>query len=192
MEFVNNNDNLLIFLDINMPEMTGIEFLENIISKPLVIFTTAYEEYALKGYELGVIDYLLKPFTFERFCKAIDRINQLNLNIESSDLNSYMLIKADYKMVKINLSDILYIEGMKDYLRIHTSDNKSIMTLRSFSSIMTELDSHNFIRIHKSYIISLNKITSIDKESIYMKNIKIPIGKSYKSELLNRLKDNKH
>jgi Response regulator of the LytR/AlgR family len=159
LKFIEKNNVDLIFLDICMDGMTGIDFLESVVNPPLIIITSAYEEYAVKGFEYNVCDYLLKPYSYERFEKGVEKVKS-KLYIESSrkDMESnYILVKTEYKIEKIFLDDILYIEGMKDYLRIHTKTQK-VMTLRTFNSMEEELEDYSFIRIHRSYMVPIKKL----------------------------------
>lgn len=180
----------LIFLDIRMKKLSGIQFLESLQHKPKVIITSAYDEYALKGYELSVADYLLKPFTFDRFLKSVDKVyNQLS---ESSGKNStgFIFVKTEYRIEKIEIKDILYIQGMKDYLQIHTS-NQNIMTLQTFKNLLEILPGSDFQRVHNSYIVSISKIENIERNRIRIGQNLIPISESYKSQFYNILKKRK-
>ncbi len=170
----------LLFLDINMDELSGIELLENSKIDSQVIITTAYQKYALKGYELNVTDYLLKPFTFDRFLKAVSKAQE---NITKSLSMSVVqpesiFVKTENRLEKINISDILYIEGMRDYRRIHTV-NKRIMTLQNFSELEQILPSNLVCRVHKSYMVGINKIESIERRRIKISDQIIPISETY-------------
>ena len=190
--FLRENDVHLVFLDIQMDEFTGIQLLETIKDPPYVVLTTAYDEYALKAYELDVIDYLLKPIPFDRFVKATEKvyarflkdINQKQIihtdkDVKKTEKPEFTFIKSGNKTVKIYFDKILYIEGMRDYLQIHTEDSK-IMTLLNFKSIQEILDPQKFIRVHKSYIISVDKIDYIENNSIKIKQKLIPVSNTYK------------
>ncbi|MCG6186271.1 LytR/AlgR family response regulator transcription factor [Maribellus maritimus] len=197
--FLRENKIDLIFLDIQMDEFTGIQLLETIKDPPYVILTTAYDEYALKAYELDVMDYLLKPIPFERFVKAVEKVYARFLR-EASHKNhqtsgeihqtvtapDYTFIKSGNKTVKVYFNKILYIEGMRDYLQIHTEDSK-IMTLLNFKTIQEVLDPKKFIRVHKSYIIAIDKIDYIENNAIKIKNKLIPVSNSYKVPFFNML-----
>ncbi|MGF7080971.1 LytR/AlgR family response regulator transcription factor [Mucilaginibacter sp. UYCu711] len=186
----------LLFLDIQMPKLTGIELLRTIKNPPAVIITTAYPEYAIEGYELDVIDYLLKPVTFERLLKAIDKFETRNnpnykriqdFEKEPSQFNdAFIYVKSDKRMVRIALKDIIYIEGLKDYVKIHTLDTK-IMTYRTMTYFEEKLAATQFIRIHRSFIISLTHITSYSAAEISMGGEIIPIGSTYVKEVSRRL-----
>ena len=170
----------LLFLDINMDELSGIELLENSKIDSQVIITTAYQKYALKGYELNVTDYLLKPFTFDRFLKAVSKAQEnitKSLSISVVQPES-IFVKTENRLEKINISDILYIEGMRDYRRIHTV-NKRIMTLQNFSELEQILPSNLVCRVHKSYMVGINKIESIERRRIKISDQIIPISETY-------------
>ena len=169
----------LLFLDINMDELSGIELLESSKIDSQVIITTAYQEYALKGYELNVTDYLLKPFTFDRFLKAVNKAQEnINLSVHSAPPLESIFVKTENRLEKINISDILYIEGMRDYRRIHTV-NKRIMTLQNFSELEQILPSNLVCRVHKSYMVGINKIESIERRRIKISDQIIPISETY-------------
>jgi DNA-binding LytR/AlgR family response regulator len=188
--FLKTNSVDLIFLDIRMKKLSGIQFLESLQIKPKVIITSAYDEYALKGYELDVADYLLKPFTFERFLKSLDKVyNQIN-SIERGYSNDFIFVKTEYRIEKVEINDILYIQGMKDYLQIHTTDRK-IMTLQTFKNLLEILPPINFQRVHNSYIVSISKIDNIERNRIRIGKELIPISDSYKDKFYGILKDRK-
>jgi len=168
----------LLFLDINMDELSGIELLENSKIDSQVIITTAYQKYALKGYELNVTDYLLKPFTFDRFLKAVSKAQENITKSVSTVQPESIFVKTENRLEKINISDILYIEGMRDYRRIHTV-NKRIMTLQNFSELEQILPSNLVCRVHKSYMVGINKIESIERRRIKISDQIIPISETY-------------
>lgn len=178
----------LIFLDINLGKMSGIQLLEAGNIKSQVIIITAYQEYALKGFELNVTDYLMKPYTFERFVQAVERA-QGNLSKEEVPTDKdFIFVKTEYRLEKIFLSEILYIEGMGDYRRIHAT-NKRIMTLQTFKEFEQQISSNIICRVHKSYMVSLDKIDSIERDRIKIKDTMIPISETYKKfffELIHR------
>ncbi len=183
----------LIFLDIRMPQLNGNDFLKTLKNPPKVIITSAYTEYALEGYELDVVDYLMKPITFERFLKAVNKaffttpykIEGLNKS-EDKKSEAFVYFRADRKMVKVMLRDILYIESMKDYIKVFTT-NGTLITKQSISSVDEMLPEKEFIRVHRSYIISLNKIKTFTSELIEIESSEIPIGKLYRNEVLKML-----
>ena len=183
----------LIFLDIQMPDLTGVELLKTMNQNPVVIFTTAYSEYALEGYQLDVVDYLLKPFSFERFVQAINKaVDLLNLRSHPAKLNSgadpgkFITVKGDRKIYKIRLSDIRYIEGLKEYVSYYT-ETERIIILQSLKSLEELLPSNQFIRIHKSYIASIERIRSVENNKIVIGDQRLPLGKSYKNEVMKRV-----
>ncbi|WP_442266631.1 LytR/AlgR family response regulator transcription factor [Tenacibaculum sp. ZS6-P6] len=173
----------VIFLDINMPKMNGLVFLRSVSIKPYIIITTAYREYAADSFELNVLDYLVKPIPFARFLKSINKLNQqlyLKQNAEKSlnEPDSFIFLKVDKKLVKIKYQDILYIESLKDYIKIYTNDNNFIVH-KSLTSITEELPSKKFIRIHRSYTIALDKVDSIEGNLIGIGKKRITIGRKY-------------
>lgn len=190
-EILNSQSIDLLFLDIKMPNITGIEFLKNLKNPPKTILTTAYRDYALEGYDLGVVDYLLKPITFERFFKAVDRfLNEVpkgDVKIKESTENKYIVVKSGIKNYKIEINNILYIESLKDYIKITLIDGKSITSKYKISDIEAELESNFFLRIHRSFIINSTKITAFTNNEIEINGVEIPIGASYKDNALSFL-----
>lgn len=186
----------LLFLDIQMPHLTGIELLRTLKNPPPVIMTTAYREFALEGYELNVIDYLLKPISFERFLKAIDKYESIkntdNITLAvpvkeiTNDLEGFMYVKSDKKMVRVLLKDLLYIESLKDYIKIHLTD-KTIITYQTLTYFEEKLSANHFIRIHRSYIISFHHISAYSATQVEIGKVSIPIGSSYGKEVLKKL-----
>jgi DNA-binding LytR/AlgR family response regulator len=176
----------LLFLDICMPDIDGIQFLKSIQSKPLVIFTTGFKEYALNGYDFDIVDFLLKPFDFERFLKAVNKAHNLisKSSMTPAQLHKpkqFIFVKADYKLVKINLEDILFVEGLKDYIKIYTKQ-KLILTLMSISAIEEKLPADEFFRLHRSYIISLSKIDSVSRHRVIIGEKFIPVSVPYREK----------
>ncbi len=174
----------LIFLDISMPFISGIDFIKTLKNPPEIIVTTAHKDFAIESYELNVLDYLLKPISFERFLKAINKLKDhsaadLKPEAESSEKDLFMYVKSDKKNVKILLSEILFIESLKDYIKIHTT-NKTIITQAQISAIEQRLPD-SFLRIHRSFIISKDKITAYTQHDFEIGKHQIPIGRSYKS-----------
>ncbi|WP_394746734.1 LytR/AlgR family response regulator transcription factor [Spongiimicrobium salis] len=180
LAYLKTNKVDVLFLDINMDELTGVELLESSKIESQVIITTAYQEYALKSYELNVTDYLLKPFTFNRFLqaanKALDNLDKVMTNITPE----FLFVKTENRLEKINLQDILYIEGMRDYRRIHTVE-KRIMTLQNFKEFEQIIPPNLVCRVHKSYMVSLSKIDSIERNRIRISGQLIPISETYKA-----------
>lgn len=183
LAYLNENKVDLLFLDINMDELSGIELLESSTISSQVIITTAYQEYALKGYELQITDYLLKPFTFNRFLQAVNKAQE-NLTKRNPDkLPDFIFIKTENRLEKIMLNEILYIEGMRDYLRIHTT-SKKIMTLQSFTELEQLIPAHLVCRVHKSYMVAINKIESVERNRIKIADQLIPVSDTYKDAFL--------
>ena len=201
LEFLRDKKTDLVFLDIQMEKFTGIQLLEILRNPPKIIITSAYDNYALKGYELDVTDYLLKPISFERFLKAVTKVGRESRadraskpSMEKEDQvkppADFIFIKADYHMHKVKLENILFIEGMKDYLRLHLP-NERIMTLMSFMKMEKVLPPERFMRVHKSYLVSLDKIERIERNTIIISGHKIPIGNKYKKEFFEYLEKEK-
>ena len=193
MHFANDNDVDLILLDIQMPELAGIQFMKIMQDKSNFILTTAYDKFALEGYEYDVIDFLLKPITFERFMvaanKAKDRLANLSdsINTESQEPKDYIFVKSEYKIQKVDLSDILYLEGMGDYINVQRSSGK-LLTLENIKSFHERLPSSRFLRVHKSYIISLEKIDFIERNRVKIGDKLIPISNTYQKDFWKRVK----
>ncbi|WP_372752772.1 LytR/AlgR family response regulator transcription factor [Labilibaculum sp.] len=191
MELLQEQDVDLIFLDINMPRLSGINFLKTYKNPPMVVITTAYTEYALESYELNVLDYLKKPFSFERFLQAVQKAEDrgkgpaelLELGKEERD---YIFVKANKKTININLDSILYVEALGDYVKIFTNDGH-VVTYQSLKGIERLLPSQKFYRIHKSYIVSLSKIKSIEGNMVHLEKGTIPIGNNYKQSFFQRI-----
>lgn len=189
LHFLKSDTADIVFLDIQMDQLTGIQLLETLSVKPYIIITSAYAEYALKGYELHVFDYLLKPYSFERFLASVNKVYddaRSKNNREKQD--SHIFVKTEYRIENIALDDILYIEGMQGYLRIYLTDKK-IMTKQGFKSIMELLPGNKFVQVHKSWIVSVTKIESIERNRIKIRKQLIPIGDTYKEkfyELIRR------
>ncbi|CAA0226953.1 DNA-binding response regulator, LytR/AlgR family [Tenacibaculum maritimum] len=176
----------VMFLDINMSRMNGLEFLRSISVKPYVIVTTAYREYAAESYDLNVLDYLVKPIPFPRFLKAINKVTQqlyLTKNIVQNvgDQDSFIFLKVEKKLVKVKYVNMLYIQSLKDYIKVYTEEGNYIVH-KSLTNILEELPSQKFLRIHRSYIISLEKVKSIEGNSVEIGTVRIPIGRKYMSQ----------
>ncbi|HET6768852.1 MAG TPA: LytTR family DNA-binding domain-containing protein [Chitinophagaceae bacterium] len=189
--FLQNKNIDLIFLDIRMPELLGTDFVKALHNPPKIIFTTAFKEYALDGYELDVIDYLLKPVRFERFLKAVskafpkrDEVVQNNgVGNERKTGTDFIYLRVDRKLVKIILSDILYIESARDYVKVFTTD-KCFITRQTISSVEAMLSGNEFVRIHRSYIVAVSKVKSLTNELVEIGAMELPIGKLYKNNFL--------
>ncbi|MEO8112458.1 MAG: LytTR family DNA-binding domain-containing protein [Ginsengibacter sp.] len=192
--FLQQNNVDLIFLDIKMPQMNGNEFLKTIKNPPFVIFTTAHMDYAIEGYELDVVDYLLKPIKFDRFVKAVNKAIMLKGNnaVEEKPVtnhkpaDSFVYFRCERKMIKVMLKDVLYIESMKDYVKIFTTEDM-IITKLSLNAVQAMLPETEFLRTHRSFVVSLQKIKSYTHELLEINKIEIPIGKLYRNEVLDVL-----
>ncbi|SDZ88817.1 two component transcriptional regulator, LytTR family [Flavobacterium gillisiae] len=194
---INHTNVDLIFLDIEMPHFSGIDFINALDKKPLIIFTTAYSNYAVEGFNLGAVDYLVKPIPFHRFLKSVLRAQQIFSPQASSTPTTlistpeieqdFMFVRAEYENVKINFADILYIEGLKDYVKIYTTDNKYTLTLISLIKLENLLSSKGFSRIHRSYIINIKHIKSIQKNKVLIAEKRIPISESYKNSFFEKI-----
>jgi DNA-binding LytR/AlgR family response regulator len=196
IEVLHNQAIDLIFLDINMPRLTGIEFLKTLKNPPLVIITTAYSEYAIQGYELDVVDYLMKPFAFERFYKAVQKAedmlrarDQVKHEVKEQEKidDDFIFIKSSKKTFKVNLHDILYIEALGDYVKIFTVD-KMIVSYQSLKNIESLLPPRQFPRIHKSYIIAMSRIDLIEGNHVKIRDRMIPVGTNFKNEFEKLIK----
>jgi DNA-binding LytR/AlgR family response regulator len=177
----------LLFLDIQMPGLNGLQFLESLHNPPMVIFVTAYKDYAFDGFNLGVVDYLLKPVSFERFMKACNKAQDLfNLQKNSSkeEAPDYFFVYVEYNQIKIMIPDILYIEGMKDYVKIFLSSSpRPVITKMSLKTLEEKLSSYQFVRTHKSYILSAKKITAIKRDLVCIGSVELPLSENYKAHL---------
>jgi DNA-binding LytR/AlgR family response regulator len=191
----------LVFLDIEMPNLTGIDLVKAIDNMPQFIFTTAYPEYALDGFNLNATDYLVKPIPFHRFLKAISRAkekyeleNKVVISPQATEtaapvaVDNFIFVKSEYENIKINIDTIVYLQGLKDYIKIYTSDTqKPILTLSSFKDILDKLPPSKFIRVHKSYVVSIEHIKAIQKSKILVADMRIPVGETYKDTVMKRL-----
>ena len=189
MEVLKNENIEILLLDIQMPDISGMDMLKMIDNKPAVILTTAYSEYAVDAFALGVVDYLLKPFDYVRFMQAINKAISFNISEpqpETTQSNDYILVKADYKLYKINFDDLLFIEGQHEYVTFHTT-TKRITALYSLKNLEDTLPKDKFVRTHKSYIVSIKNIEDIDKLNVTVAGNKIPVGASYRDSLIERL-----
>jgi two-component system LytT family response regulator len=190
--WLKENSTDLIFLDIQMEQLTGIQFLEATGSTSRVILTTAYDQYAIRGFELNVTDYLLKPYSFQRFVQAVNKVMEYfsqktsaNQTLQKTD--RYIFVKTEYRLERVDLENILYIEGMKDYLRIICTDKK-IMTLQSFARIEESLPANKFCRVHKSFIVAIDKIKSVERGVILIADQRIPVSNTYKEIFFSRIR----
>jgi DNA-binding LytR/AlgR family response regulator len=198
LQELRNHDVDLIFMDIQMPQITGIEFLKTLKNPPKVIITSAYREYALEGFELDVVDYLLKPITFERFLKSINKYYQISQeetipapsDTYTNKLEEpFIYVKENKRVIKVNLDDIVYVEGLSEYVQIYTQKRK-IITKTSMTNMEDKLPSDGFFRIHKSFIVSLSKVEAFTAHSVEVPGKELPIGRSYKNAVLDALQYN--
>lgn len=181
----------LIFLDINMPEISGISFAKSINKEIKIIFTTAYREYAIDGFDLHAVDYLLKPISFERLLNAVNNYFEIHHKVspvktQETTLNDFIFVRSDRRMKKVDFSEIIYVESYNDYLKIHC-DNATIVTRETISNIEAKLPIQQFMRTHRSFIISIKRIDSFSNEELVLHNKSIPISRNYKGEVLARL-----
>jgi DNA-binding LytR/AlgR family response regulator len=191
MDVLSTEEVHLIFLDIHMPKLTGIEFLKSLAHPPLIVFTTAYPQYAVDGFELNVLDYLVKPISFDRFLKAAMKAKEAaskgnTISTAASRKEDYFFIKADNKLIKLFYQDIQFVEALQNYVTIHTT-NKKYITYLTFKSIEESLPNEEFIKVHKSYLVAANKIESIEGNIIRIGQHEIPISRNSKEEVLEKL-----
>lgn len=190
MEIMRQQPIDLIFLDIQMPGISGTQFIQSMVKRPMIIFITAYRKYALEGFELDVLDYLVKPVTPERFLRAVNKaadqhsLRQQTSPVENPAQSEYLFVNVEYNLVKIMVRDITHIEGLKDYVRIHLSGpSKPVVTKLSMKSLSDKLPAERFVRVHKSFIVSIDKVSFIRKNRIYIQDHIIPVSDFYKDEL---------
>jgi len=198
MEFLETDSDIdLFFLDIQMPDLTGLEFSRLLPAKSKVVFTTAFDQYAIEGYKVNALDYLLKPFDYNEFLNAAQKARnhfetnslQNNENQQNNKNSDFIFVKSEYRQIKINFNEILYIEGLKDYVKIYTSSHpRPILTLMSLKKLEEELPSEQFMRVHRSYIISLEKIEAIERNHVVIKDGFITIAPNYKDILMEYIK----
>lgn len=183
IRYLNENPVDLLFLDIQMPAISGIDFYKSLNYSPMVIFTTAHSKYAIEGFDLNAVDYLLKPYDFDRFTKAVEKARDFYKIIHDlpdvKKKQKSIMVRSEYSLVKIVIDDILYVEGLADYMRIHLKNNKSVVIRRTMKEMAGELP-ENFIRVHRSYIVSKDAISSVRNQNIFISDHIIPIGKTYK------------
>jgi DNA-binding LytR/AlgR family response regulator len=194
--FLTGSETDLVFIDIQMPGLSGIEFTRTMMQGPKVIFTTAYEKYAIEGFKLDVVDYLLKPFSYEEFLKAVHKAERLikmekNLPDKIAADNEFLFLKSDYKIKRINFNDILYIEGLKEYVKVYIfNDPKPVLTLASLKLLETKLPAGRFLRVHRSFIVNLHRIETIARNRIIFGKTYIPVGEHFKDKFQNYLNNN--
>ncbi len=191
-EFLQRNRVDLIFLDVQMPRLLGTDLLKALPNPPKVIFTTAFRDYAVEGFELGAIDYLLKPYSFDRFLRAVHKAlnleqrNQPAQNDSVTQVDRFLYVRADRKMVKVMVDDILYVESLKDYVRILLKEQQ-VITKQTITALEEMLPENDFVRIHRSFIVSLNKINSYNQHAVFLGKTELPVGPLYKQEFMKRL-----
>lgn len=197
MEFLEENQVELIFLDIEMPDLNGIEFARLLENKPKLVFTTAYEKYALQGFKLDAIDYLLKPFGYPDFLKAVEKVRKqigLEKSVEKEEIstnNEFLFLKSEYKIRRINFNDIIYVEGLKDYIKVFVENHdKPIMSLNSMKSIESKLPADRFMRVHRSFIVNLHRIDTVERSRIVFGKVYIPVSDQYKEAFQSFLNKN--
>lgn len=194
LAFLQENKVDLVFMDVEFPHLSGIEFIKCLQNKPLIIFTTAHEKYALAGFDLEITDFLLKPILFDRFLRAVNKaygllkltkkVNERALTSAERDAPEFIMVKTGYNTININLNDILYVEGLKDYIKIHLT-GKTILTLNSLKKLQEMLPESRFVRVHRSFIVSLPKIDSIQRSRIVIGKAFVPVGENYKNAFKN-------
>jgi two-component system LytT family response regulator len=189
MSIMDSNDIQLLFIDINMPDISGMEFVKSLANKPYIVFTTAYSEYAVEGFEVEATDYLLKPITFSNFLKAANKVKNLvdlsanNPKESVKTTANHLFVKSDYKLIRIELADIKYIESQHEYIKIHLVNSNPVLTQLSLKSIEEQLPSDRFMRVHRSFIVSLAKVSVIERNRIIFDgNIYIPVSEQYKEK----------
>lgn len=195
MKFINNNKVDLLFLDIEMPLLTGLEIIDTFKARPNIIFTTAYPQFAIEGFEVDAIDYLVKPVPYKRFLKAVNKLDPKTFATPHTPTTAvvqnpyrFLFVKSDYESVKIVIDDIKYIEGLKDYLKIHLADSRYVLTLSNFKNLMEKLPVENFIRIHNSYAVNLKYVEAIQRNKIIIDKQRLPISETYKNSFLQKIK----
>ncbi len=199
-DFLSRESIDLIFLDINMPDLNGLDLLRSLQNRPLVVFTTAHREYALDGFQMDAVDYLLKPIVFAKFLKAANKARDLLTAREdraipalvqrpSNTDHGFLFVKVDQKMVRLDFSEIVVIEGNRDYITIYTGDGRKLLTLQTMTQIIEKLPSSHFARVHRSFIVNLARCDALDKHHIQLGKRQVPIGKSYKEAVFHRLQD---
>lgn len=196
IEFLSGEAVDLIFVDIQMPDLTGLEFTRSLVKGPKVIFTTAFDKYALEGFRLEVVDYLLKPFSYEEFLKAVQKVQKL-IKLEKGvpdqveANNDFLFLKSDYKIKRINFNDILYIEGMKDYVKVYIQNSaRPVMSLTTMKLIESKLPEKKFMRIHRSFIVNLEKIDTIERSRVVFGKSYIPVSDQYRDKFQEYLDKN--
>jgi len=193
LTYLNEETIDLIFVDIQMPDLSGMEFVKSLDVKPMVVFTTAYSEYAMEGFKVDALDYLLKPISYTDFLKAAQKAQKqhdANQQVSVSSDQDYLFVKSEYRVIRVNFSDIQYIEGMREYVRIHLLNDKPIMSLLSMKSLVEQLPDNQFMRVHRSYIVNLSQIKIVERSRIVFGDVYLPIGDAYKDNFQEYLDRN--
>lgn len=185
LKYINKFPVDLLFLDIRMPSVSGIQFHKQVPKDMMVIFTTAYSEYAVEGFNLNAVDYLLKPFTFDRFMQAVNKAHDFYkfYHQYESAIQQYLFIRADYSLVKVMLEDILYIEGLDDYLKIHLISRKPLVARMTMKTMLEKLPAKDFVRVHRSFILPVKRIERLRNKSLFVAGREIPVGSSYEADV---------
>jgi len=186
LQYLNDNPVHLLFLDINMPSLSGIELYKSVPPDTMAIFTTAYSEYAVEGFNLNAVDYLLKPFTYDRFLQAVTKAKEIFDRRQPVASQDFIFLRIDYSLVKVAVADIRCVEGMDDYLRIHLQGRQPLLVRMTMKAILSQLPRSHFLRVHRSYIVALGSIINIRNKVIYLEGQEIPIGVSYEKEFFSR------
>lgn len=184
LAYLNEETIDVIFVDIQMPDLSGIDFVKSLDVKPMVVFTTAYSEYAMEGFKVDALDYLLKPIAYTDFLKAAQKAKKqydASRQVTVSSDQDYLFVKSEYRVIRVNFSDIQYIEGMREYVRIHLINDKPIMSLLSMKSLEAQLPDSQFMRIHRSYIVNLSQIKIVERSRIVFGDVYVPVGEAYRS-----------
>jgi len=188
IEFIEKESVDLMFVDINMPDLNGLDFVKSLKNKPFIIFTTAYSEYALEGFKVDAVDYILKPISYDEFLRAVNKVRDRMESISAAATDSVsmskesLFVKSEYKLIRIQLADIKYIESANEYIQIHFDNEKPITTLIRLKTIEAELPKDKFMRVHRSFIVNLDKVKAIDRNRIVFDKVYIPVGEQYKDE----------
>ena len=197
MEIINNQPIQLLFIDINMPDLSGLDFVKSLTNKPFIVFTTAYSEYAVQGFQVEAVDYLLKPITFSYFLKAANKVKNLielttsNQKESANTIDNHLFVKSDYKLIRIEFDDIKFIESQHEYVKIHLANSSPMMTKLSLKSIEELLPSGSFMRVHRSFIVNLKKVLVIERNRIvFEEKVFIPISEQYKEKFLAYINGN--
>jgi DNA-binding LytR/AlgR family response regulator len=196
LEYLKENEVELMFVDINMPDLSGIDFVKSLTNPAKIIFTTAYREYAFEGFQVDAADYIVKPFGYSEFLKAVNKTRDRYFTKEEETATiqnneQFLFIKSEYKIVRIDFNNIKYVEGMRDYIRIHLDNQKPIMSLMGLKKLMEHLPAEKFMQVHRSFIVNLTRITTIERNRIvFDNNVYIPVSEQYKESFQNYLDNN--